>query len=138
MSASRIPEPFKSALERLIQIAQSGTGQSRKVANFLLAWWNASENGGFDLVDVWGVDAEIARDMLHVFQIIIASHAYPDSLGYGKDFERIWELWRETKEATGVGSQPKSKLCQMFGKMLEPETHSAIDAEMMAAHERVR
>ena len=52
---------MSDALERLIDIARGDTGQSRKVANFLLAWWNAEECGGFDLTDVWGVDKSIAR-----------------------------------------------------------------------------
>ena len=30
-----------AALERLIGVAQSDTGQSRRAADFLLAWWNA-------------------------------------------------------------------------------------------------
>jgi hypothetical protein len=40
-----LSERERAALERLIQIAQRDTGQSRKVANFLLAWWNADECG---------------------------------------------------------------------------------------------
>ena len=59
----------RAALERLIRIAQADTGQSRKVANFLLAWWNAAECGGFDMTDVWGVDTAIAVDMLRVFAL---------------------------------------------------------------------
>jgi hypothetical protein len=38
-----------AALDRLLAIAQADTGQSRRVANFLLAWWNAGECGGFHL-----------------------------------------------------------------------------------------
>jgi hypothetical protein len=53
---SNPPDKSRAALQRLIQIAQDDTGQSRIVANFLLAWWNAGECGGFDLTDVWGVD----------------------------------------------------------------------------------
>jgi hypothetical protein len=34
------------ALERLLTIAESVTGQSRQCANFLLAWWNARDCGG--------------------------------------------------------------------------------------------
>ena len=60
----------RAALEGLIQVAQGGTGQSRIVANFLLAWWNAGECGGFDLTDVWGVDTAIAVDMLRVFALL--------------------------------------------------------------------
>jgi len=67
----------RAALERLIQIAQRDTGQSRIVANFLLAWWNAAECGGFDLTDVWSVDASIAADMLTVFALLTLRHSYP-------------------------------------------------------------
>ena len=37
----------EAALNRLIAIAHNDTGQSRRVAGFLLAWWNADECGGF-------------------------------------------------------------------------------------------
>jgi hypothetical protein len=84
----------KAALERLIKIAQSDTGQSRRVANLLLAWWNAEECGGFDLTDLWGVDAPIAADMVTVFALVANRHSYPDTLGYGQAFERIVHAWR--------------------------------------------
>lgn len=89
------PHPDElAALERLIAIAKSDTGQSSKCANFLLAWWNASHCRGFDLVDLWAVDACIARDMVQVFALISRLHSYPDSLGYRVDFEAIVEAWR--------------------------------------------
>ena len=84
----------RAALERLIRIAQGDTGQSRIVANFLLAWWNATECGGFDLTDVWAVDTAIAVDMLRVFAMLAAHQHYPDTLGYGKHFETIVRTWR--------------------------------------------
>ena len=84
----------RAALERLIAIARSDTGQSRRVAGFLLAWWNAQECGGFDLTDLWGVDRSIAADMLTVFALLIECRDYPDSLGYRKPFEAIVRLWR--------------------------------------------
>jgi hypothetical protein len=59
-TSSRVPAKSRAALERLIEMAQGDTGQSRIVANFLLAWWNAAECGGFDLTDVWAVDTAIA------------------------------------------------------------------------------
>jgi hypothetical protein len=58
------------ALGRLISIASRDTGLSRHVANFLLAWHNAEENGGSDPVDLWNVDADIAADMLTLLQFI--------------------------------------------------------------------
>jgi hypothetical protein len=85
---------MSDALERLIDIARGDTGQSRKVANFLLAWWNAEECGGFDLTDVWGVDKSIAADMLTVFALVAARRQYPDAMGYGKQFEAIVNVWR--------------------------------------------
>ena len=45
----------QQALERLLLIALRGTGQSRRVANFLLAWWNANQCGGFDSSSVFVV-----------------------------------------------------------------------------------
>ena len=72
----------KAALERLIAIAQSDTGQARRVADFLLAWWNAGECGGFDLTNLWGVDASIAEDMVIVFGYVARANAYPDALGF--------------------------------------------------------
>jgi hypothetical protein len=83
-----------AALERLIEIAQRDTGQSRIVANFLLAWWNAQECGGFDLTDVWAVDTESALDMLRVFALMAQRHQYPDTMGYRKQFEAIVRAWR--------------------------------------------
>jgi hypothetical protein len=37
--------------------------KSRRVANFLLAWHNAEENGGWAPADLWSVDSAIAEDM---------------------------------------------------------------------------
>jgi hypothetical protein len=84
----------KAALERLIRIAQGDTGQSRRVANFLLAWWNAEECGGFDLTDLWNVDAAIAADMVTVVGLLANLNCYPDALGYGEQFETIIAEWR--------------------------------------------
>ena len=88
------PDKSRAALERLIEIAQHDTGQSRIVANFLLAWWNAQECGGFDLTGVWGVDTEIALDMLRVFALVAERHQYPDNMSYGRQFEDIVRSWR--------------------------------------------
>ena len=88
------PDRSRAALERLIEIAQHDTGQSRVVANFLLAWWNAQKCGGFDLTEVWGVDTAIAVDILRVFALLAGGHQYPDAMGYGKHFEAIVRAWR--------------------------------------------
>ena len=84
----------RDALERLIEIAKRDTGQSRRVADFLLSWWNSGTCGAFDLTTLWGVDSEIAADMVTVFALIARVHSYPDSLGYESEFKSIVGAWR--------------------------------------------
>jgi hypothetical protein len=84
----------KESLERLIAIAQSDTGQARRVADFLLAWWNAGECGGFDLTNLWGLDRSIADDMVIVFGYVAHANAYPDALGFNLQFQSIVRGWR--------------------------------------------
>jgi hypothetical protein len=83
-----------AALDRLVKHAQGDTGQSRRVANFLLAWWNASRDGGFDFTDLWNVDDAIADDMITVMRLIASARNYPDAYGYRAEFERLVEEWR--------------------------------------------
>jgi len=87
-------DPQLDALGRLVEIAKGDTGQSRRVADFLLAWWNAGQCGGFDLTNLWAVDRAIADDMAAVVSLIATVHNYPDTLGYGEDFEQIVAAWR--------------------------------------------
>ena len=84
----------EAALRRLIEIAKRDTGQSRRVADFLLAWWNAVQCGGFDLTNLFAVDGAIAADIATVFALIARVNKYPDTLGFGKDFEAIVREWR--------------------------------------------
>ncbi len=83
-----------AALERLIQVAQGDTGQSRRVADFFLAWWNAASCGAFDLATLWGVDTGLAKEMATVFGLVAKVNQYPDSLGYEEPFKRIVHDWR--------------------------------------------
>jgi ParB family transcriptional regulator, chromosome partitioning protein len=83
------------ALRRLVEIAKRDTGQSRRVANFLLAWHNAEENGGWDPIDLWNVDAAIADDIFLVLILIRSKQAYPGQYGLERDLEHIWSLWRK-------------------------------------------
>jgi hypothetical protein len=90
----------REALERLLRIARQDTGQACRVANFLLAWYNAEENGGWDPVDMWNVDAAIADDMLAVVRLIRESRRYPEGLGFGKKMAWVWRMWRGDKATT--------------------------------------
>ena len=88
----------EQALDRLLSIAATDTGQARRVADFLLAWHNAAENGGWDPVELWAVADAIANDMLVVLRLIRYSHRYPAELGLGKRIEAIWNTWRATPD----------------------------------------
>jgi hypothetical protein len=83
-------------LERLIRITEGDSGQCSVVADFLLAWWNADEYGGFNLTDVWAVDEKIAADMLAVFEQLLHCRLYPDSLGCEEQFRTIVHRRRES------------------------------------------
>jgi hypothetical protein len=86
----------RAAIARLLDIARTGTGQSRRVANFLLAWHNAEENGGWDPTDLWGMDDQIVLDIVAVIGLIRRIHAYPGDLGFKVEIEGVWECWRGT------------------------------------------
>ncbi len=83
-----------AALGRLLDIAKRDTGQSRRVADFLLSWWNAGTCGGFDLTTLWAVDDAVATDMAAVFALVARVHQYPDTLGYEDDFKAVIKAWR--------------------------------------------
>lgn len=83
-----------SALERLLAHAQRDSGQSRIVADFLLAWWNADSCGGFDLTSLWSLDAAIVADMTAVFGLIARVNRYPDRMGYEAEFTNLVRTWR--------------------------------------------
>src|SRR3954451_22035849 len=84
----------RAALDRLLAIAQTDTGQSRRVADFLLAWWNARACGGFDLTELWGGEAAIRDDMLAVLGLIAHHREFPTAYGLGDAFADLVRRWR--------------------------------------------
>jgi hypothetical protein len=87
-------DPPLAALNRLLAIAQSDTGQARRVADFLLAWWNADDCGRFDFRDLWMVDKAISDDILAVLRLIALRQSYPDAYGLREPFEQLVKDWR--------------------------------------------
>lgn len=87
------PEEYQ-ALTYLIQLAKSDTGQCRRVANFLLSWWNSVSCGSFDLTDLWGLDDEITQAMQVIIRFLCRRQTYPDTLGFKDDFHAIIRRWR--------------------------------------------
>ncbi|HCA02671.1 MAG TPA: hypothetical protein DEO68_10920 [Halomonas campaniensis] len=91
----QLDRPTRHALERVIAIAQTDTGQGRICASFLLAWHNPDDNGGFGLTDLWGLDDDTASDCRLLFDWISRYPVYPDELGYGDDMTILWRCWRD-------------------------------------------
>ena len=83
-----------AAFDRLLQVAESDTGQSRRCAAFLLAWWNARDCGGFDFTEMWNVDQSLADDMVTVFALVSRVSEYSDKDLYGARFENLVRRWR--------------------------------------------
>lgn len=98
--AETMSEPERAAIERLLKIARRDTGQSRRCADFLLAWYNAGSNGGWDPSDLWAVDRAIADDMMTVLGLIHRGPIgkYPNDWGFRKEIEAVWDLWRKLSE----------------------------------------
>lgn len=89
-----LSEEEGAALRRLTEHAKRETGQSRRVADFLLAWWNPGQCGGFDFTTMWGCDDAIVEDMITVFAFVGRNKCYPDTLGFEADFAAIISEWR--------------------------------------------
>ena len=83
-----------AALQRLVDVAATNTGQSRTVADFLLAWWNARACGGFDLTTLWSVAPPLRDDMLAVLGLIAHHREFPDTYGFGDAFVALVGRWR--------------------------------------------
>lgn len=86
----------QAALKRLFWAASGDTGQSRRCADFLLAWHSAEENGGWDPTELWFVDTEIALDMLAVIDLISTRLGkYPADFGHQGEIASLWERRRK-------------------------------------------
>lgn len=85
-----------AALDRLIAVARSDTDQSRRVADFLLAWWNDGDNGAFPISHMFGVDREIGFDIATIVAFLAAHPGaiYADQFGRRDDMTELVELWR--------------------------------------------
>ena len=90
----------RNALDRLIESARSDTGQARRVANFLLAWWNGEDCGHFPIADLFGVDATIATHMTTIIGFLGQHEGaiYPDAFGRKAEMIELVRRWRDFAE----------------------------------------
>lgn len=88
----RIIEEGRAALRRLLPVAQSDTGQSVRVARFLLGLYNGPRFP-FDLTDLRGLDFNLFDDCLSVLKMDyspeVEVHRY--FVDGGAIFERLAE-----------------------------------------------
>jgi hypothetical protein len=96
-----MPPTTWAALERLLEVARADTHQARYAANFLLAWWNAGELGGFDLTDTWGLDDALREDLVMLFAFIARHKVYPSAYSFRSEFEALVRQWRPEVLADG-------------------------------------
>ncbi|WP_404479076.1 hypothetical protein [Novosphingobium sp. BL-52-GroH] len=91
-----------AALTRLIEVAKSDTGQSAKVANFLLAWWTADEDNSFRISDIFGLDRQIGIDIATIIGFIAnyPGAVYADVFGERDAMSDLITLWGVSKRAT--------------------------------------
>jgi ABC-type glycerol-3-phosphate transport system substrate-binding protein len=89
-----MPPATWTALERLLEVARADTHQARYVANFLLAWWNAGDLGGFDLTETWGLDDNLREDLVTLFGFIARNKTYPSAYSFRSEFEDLVRQWR--------------------------------------------
>lgn len=91
----------EAALRRLLPIAQGDTGQSRRVACFLLGCYNGPRFP-FDLTELRGLDFAIYEDCLRVLRMDYAPlkeiHNY--FTDGGKLFEQLAQDWRLEEDTT--------------------------------------
>ena len=83
-----------AALDRLLAVAATDTGQARSVANFLLAWHNAHACGGLDLTELWAVSDSIRADILQVTGLIAGDRHHAAAYGHEDAFSALLQRWR--------------------------------------------
>lgn len=77
-------------------IAKSDTGQSRRVADFLLAWWNGGDLGHFPIEHLWNVDRAISADMVTIMAYLAEQPCavYANAFGFDGEMSGLVQAWR--------------------------------------------
>jgi len=86
--------PSDEALHRLVRIASGNGPHARRAADFLLAWLDAEDHGGWDPRDLSFVDRRTAQDILDVLKSV---HKCPASLEYPgmtREIASLTRIWR--------------------------------------------
>lgn len=90
------------AIGRLAAIARLETGQSSRVADFLLAWWNGPELGDFPLLHLCNCDATIGEDMLIIMAYLVQEPTtYADAWSCRDAMVDLVHRWRADRIGRG-------------------------------------
>ncbi|WP_052764801.1 DUF7673 family protein [Xanthomonas perforans] len=86
----------RAAVARLLRIAQGDSGQCKRVADFLLAWWNPTTCGRFDLTDTWALDRNIRDDVVMIFGMVARLGSWPNETfpELADNFRSLVAEWR--------------------------------------------
>ncbi|KRB16382.1 hypothetical protein ASD99_08425 [Mesorhizobium sp. Root695] len=84
----------RRAAQRLFLVAEQDTSASRVAANFLLAWWNAGNLGGFDPTDLWLLDHDNTNDVVRLISLIGQTRIYPDAFVPRERVVTLVKAWR--------------------------------------------
>jgi hypothetical protein len=93
-----------AAIERLVGLAKSDTGQAARVARFLMAWYNGPELGDFPIADLFGLDCAVAADIATVIAYL-GQHpgaVYIDAFGYRDAMADIIDRWGPRRPLASV------------------------------------
>ena len=64
MRLDQITAREKGAPGHLPSVAGDGPEQRRRVADLLSAWWNPGQCGAYNITSGWGLDKDIAEDVI--------------------------------------------------------------------------
>lgn len=89
------PDPQEyAALMRLLRLAVNDTPAARCAADFVLAWWNAQDCGGFDFATLSDLSRHQREDVLTAMAYFARAGHGPQTLGLTQELEHIVRQWR--------------------------------------------
>jgi hypothetical protein len=102
MQPAIAPTNADHALHRLLRIASGNGPHARRAADFVLAWHNAEDHGGWDPRELSFFDRRTAQDVLEVLHTV---HKSPSSLEYPRltrEIASLTRIWRSLPAKNGA------------------------------------
>lgn len=93
------------AFARLVRIASASGPDARRAADFLLAWHNAEDHGGWNPRDLWLLDKRTAQDILDVLKSIRKSSPFLEQPGLTREIALLTRIWRAPRPQSRAEEQ---------------------------------